>query len=169
MSGSSEGAEPNDEPPLAQVRPTAHFWSKAKLARGAKNFLLRRGNKWDRRTFCAVARGVLLQVGIGVDMAARGAFAVRCHTIAQSLDKDFGGRFIPALNIIKSRDFPHRVNSAESGLGPAVQLLGAYGECLHPVRDKAGLNGKRLARHRVMVEIGDRVAHLPRSFPMGLI
>jgi hypothetical protein len=138
-------------------------------SRVARHFFAERREPTGPSHIFAIVRGVLLRVGIGVDMAVRGAFAVRCDAVVQSLVKDFDGRFASALTNIKSPDFPYRVYGNESGLSPAVQLPGTCGECLRPARNKTGLGGKRLARHRLLVEIGDRVAYRPRSFLIGLI
>jgi hypothetical protein len=102
-------------------------------------------------------------------MAVDGAFAVRCHETHQSLVKDFGGGFISVLNNIKSRVFPNRVYVGESGFGLGAQLHQDIGECLSPERSWAEAGGIRLMKHRVLVEIGDRVANWPRSFLVGLL
>jgi len=102
-------------------------------------------------------------------MAARGVFADLNPAADQSLSKDLGHGFVSALNNIKARSFLPRVYIPESGFGPAAQLPTAAGECLRPARNRTELDAKRLTRQRFVVEIGDRVADRPRTFPDGLL
>ena len=96
-------------------------------------------------------------------------FLARPTALVLSLNKDLDREFVSALRKFKllCGAWPVYANAPSAGLASQLCMIRAL--CLYSGRDLSGRFEKRLARHQVSVEIGRRVAYLPRTFQTGLL
>lgn len=96
-------------------------------------------------------------------------FVVRLAVQILSLEEDLGREFTCALRKFKLLCGARPVYADTSSAGLVTQLSLIRALCLGFGRNLLGRIEKRLARHQMSVEIGQRVAYRPRTFRFGLI